>query len=86
MLQIQVLNEKNINVCLFIFFQLKTIFINKNKSNNSVKNPAHPERSRSEFEAFSYSWFGSDGKHQMNIPLFYYDFNLDVELLVYVHC
>ena len=55
MLQIQVLNEKNINVCLFIFFQLKTIFINKNKSDNSVKNPAHPERSRSEFEAFSYS-------------------------------
>ena len=50
-----VLNEKNINVCLFIFFQLKTIFINKNKSDNSVKNPAHPERSRSEFEAFSYS-------------------------------
>ena len=50
-----VLNEKNINVCLFIFFQLKTIFLNKNKSDNSVKNPAHPERSRSEFEAFSYS-------------------------------
>ena len=51
-----VLNEKNINVCLFIFFQLKTIFINKNKSDNSVKNPAHPERSRSEFEAFSYAY------------------------------
>ena len=48
---------KNINVCLFIFFQLKTIFINKNKSDNSVKNPVHPERSRSEFEAFSYSIF-----------------------------
>ena len=43
------------NACLFIFFQLKTIVINKNKSDNSVKNPAHPERSRSEFEAFSYS-------------------------------
>ena len=28
-------------------------------------------------------WFGSDGKHQKNILLFYYDyFNLDVELLV----
>ena len=27
-------------------------------------------------------WFGSDGKHQMNILLFYYDFNLDVELIV----
>ena len=40
---------------MFIFFQLKTIFINKNKCDNSVKNPAHPERSRSEFEAFSYS-------------------------------
>ena len=53
-----VLNEKNINVCLFIFIQLKTIFINKNKSDNSVKNPAHPERSRSEFEAFSYSYKG----------------------------
>ena len=50
-----VLNEKNINVCLFIFFELKAIFINKNKSDNSVKNPAHPERSRSGFEAFSYS-------------------------------
>ena len=50
-----VLNEKNINVCLFIFFQLKTIFINKNKSDNSVKNPAHPERSRPEFDAFSHS-------------------------------
>ena len=53
---LMVLNEKNINVCLFIFFQLKTIFINKNKSDNSVKNPAHPERSRSKFEAFSYSY------------------------------
>ena len=54
-----VLNEKNINVCLFIFFQLKTIFINKNKSDHSVKNPAHPERSRSEFKAFSYSYSAS---------------------------
>ena len=27
-------------------------------------------------------WFGSDREHQMNILLFYYDFNLDVELLL----
>ena len=42
---------------MFVYFlsTKKTIFINKNKSDNSVKNPAHPERSRSEFEAFSYS-------------------------------
>ena len=26
-------------------------------------------------------WSGSDGKHQMNILLFYYDFNLDVALV-----
>ena len=32
-------------------------------------------------ELINVPWFGSDGKHQMNILLFYYDFNLDVELL-----
>ena len=41
---VNIYDMKNINVCLFIFFQLKTIFINKNKSDNSVTNPAHPER------------------------------------------
>ena len=55
-----VLIEKNINGCLFIFFQLKTIFMNKNKRDNSVMNPAHPERSRSEFEAFPYPYISID--------------------------
>ena len=63
--------KKNINVCLFIFFQLKTIFINKNKSDNNVKNPAHPERNRSEFEAFSYPYFAllevfAEGMHLLH--------------------
>ena len=55
---------------MFVFFQLKTIFINKNKSDNSVKNPVHPERSRSEFEAFSYSNSQNDVNHNSIDHLF----------------
>ena len=34
-------------------------------------------------ELINVPWFRKDDKHQINILLFYYDFNLDVELLVY---
>ena len=33
-------------------------------------------------ELINVPWFGSDGKYQMNILLFDYDFNVDVEILV----